>query len=102
MPYVFDSKEDISLFIKNIMEIDLIIFFIAILTLTISGMVWWHYTVLKMARQIHSKIKGKINMTIKQHRSQLDLRAKNLDNYNFLIHNLEQALIPQPDITLKL
>lgn len=102
MPYTFDSKEDISLFIKNPMEIDFTILFIAILTLIISGMLWWHYIVRKMAIQIHSQIKEKINIAIKQHSSQIDLRAKKMDNYNFLIHNLEQALIIQPEITLKI
>lgn len=84
------------------MEIDFTILFVAILTLTISGLLWWHYTVQKMAIQLHSQIKEKINIAIELHSSQINLRAKKLDNYNFLIHNLEQALIIQPEITLKI
>ncbi|WP_313114161.1 hypothetical protein [Aequorivita sediminis] len=83
------------------MEIDFTILFVAILTLTISGLLWWHYIVRKMAIQLHSQIKEELHETIEQHKSQLFCRAQNLNNYNFLIHNLEQALIIQPEITLK-
>ena len=84
------------------MEIDFTILFVAILTLTISGLLWWHYTVQKMAIQLHSQIKEELYVAIEQHKSQLLCRAQNLNNYNFLIHNLEQALIIQPEITLKI
>lgn len=84
------------------MEIDFTILFVAILTLTISGLLWWHYTVQKMAIQLHSQIMEELHVTIEQHKSQLLCRAQNLNNYNFLIHNLEQALIIQPEITLKI
>jgi len=66
----------------------------------VSGMLLYFFQKNKKIGAIHAQRLYNLQNEIALHTSQLQFRSKSLDRYHFLMYNLEEALVVQPEIII--
>ncbi|MEM0519134.1 MULTISPECIES: hypothetical protein [Aequorivita] len=73
---------------------------LSVLLLSVIGIVFWFLQMKKTEIQTHNQKMANLENAIFKNYSQLNFRSLNLNKYDFLKYNLDEALIKQPDIAL--
>ncbi len=76
------------------------IIIILALVLSTGGLVYWFLNKKRIMDLLHSENISVLERAMTLHRSQIDFRKYNLNNYDFLKYNLQDTLVVQPKILL--
>lgn len=69
-----------------------------ILLCSIVGLLAWYFMGKKALLHIHNQKISSLEQAISQNHFQINFRNSNLNNYDFLKFNLNEALVVQPEI----
>lgn len=99
LPYVVKNEKRLSLGFKNhTQKMFLQIAILLILLSSASGFMVWFFKERKSISQSHNQSISELETSIFNNRNQINFRNANLQNYDFLKFNLNDALIIQPEI----
>ncbi|RFN59747.1 hypothetical protein [Marixanthomonas ophiurae] len=74
--------------------------FILAFTVLLIGIVLVFYFRNKQLKSVQQEYVTQLENRIEKNKQQITIRHKNLETYNFLIYNLDDALIVQEDINV--
>jgi hypothetical protein len=66
----------------------------------VSGMLLYFSHRNKKSETLHAQQVGKLQHEIARHTTQVQFRSTSLDTYHFLLYNLNEALVVQPEIKI--
>lgn len=71
-----------------------------VLLSSIIGLAVWFFNERKTMNFVHSKTISALESAIFNNGTQIDFRKNNLNNYDLLRYNLQEALVVQPQIEI--